>query len=196
MVAFSAVLPNFTGHLVASSRFQLRLVRQIGCGAYGAVYLAQNLSPSSTSPSQLAVKCMLKPEPGSDLETVQEREITYLKHMSSHPNVTTLHEVIMDKHYVYMVMDYYEGGDLFSAIVDRKSFDHRDENVKRGFIQLLDAVEACHKAGIYHRDLKPENILCSHGDTRLYLSDFGLATQSANSTSFGCGSVYYMSPGK
>ncbi|KAI0787062.1 kinase-like domain-containing protein [Irpex lacteus] len=67
-------------------------------------------------------------------------------------------------------MDYYEGGDLFAAVIDRQSFAGDDARVKSGFVQLLDAVDACHELG-------PENILCSSDDSHFFLSDFGLATQ-------------------
>ncbi|KAJ3532370.1 hypothetical protein NM688_g7432 [Phlebia brevispora] len=196
MVNFSAILPNFTGHIVVSRHFQLRLIRSVGCGAYGVVYLAQDLSTPLDSPRYYAVKCMLKHVHGSELEHVQEREIAYHRHMSNHPHVTTLHEVIADDRYVYVVMDFYDGGDLFGAIIERHSFFHHDDTIKKAVVQLLDAVKACHEEGIYHRDLKPENILCSHEDSEFFLSDFGLATQTPASTSFGCGSSFYMSPGK
>ncbi|KAF7789431.1 hypothetical protein EIP86_000375 [Pleurotus ostreatoroseus] len=194
MAVLSAILPSFTGHIVASRRFRLRLVRPVGRGAYGVVYLAHDLSDSSENPRAYAVKCMLKHERGSELEHIQEREITYHKHMSDHPQVTTLHEVIADQFYVYVVMDFYDGGDLFGAIIERQSFHRRDDVVKKALVQLLDAVEACHQEGIFHRDLKPENVMCSQGDSEFFLSDFGLATQTSSSTGFGCGSSYYMSP--
>ncbi|THG97005.1 hypothetical protein EW026_g4926 [Hermanssonia centrifuga] len=157
---------------------KLRLLHKAGCGAYGVVYLAWDLSTPQHNPTFYAVKCLLKYEPGSDLAHIQQREIAFHKSVSHHPNVATLHTVIEEEYYVYLVMDYYEGGDLFSAICDRRSFFDNNQNVKRSFLQLLDAVQACHDAGVYHRDLKPENVLCSQSDSRFFLSDFGLATRS------------------
>ena len=61
--------------------------------------------------------------------------------------------------------------------------------------QLLDALTILKEARLIHCDLKPENILCSADDSRFYLSDFGLATQLELSSSFRCGSSFYMSPG-
>ncbi|KAI0340835.1 Pkinase-domain-containing protein [Trametopsis cervina] len=194
MTVFSSILPNLTGYTLCSTVIRLQFLRQIGTGAYGLVYLAQDLLSQPSNPMFYAVKCMLKFEAGSDLEALQKREIALHKSMTSHPHITTLHAVIEEEHYVYMIMDYYEGGDLFAAIIDRQSFSRNDGMVKLGFVQLLDAVQACHDQEIFHRDLKPENVLCSSADGKLYLSDFGLATNSVATSSFGCGSSFYMSP--
>ena len=59
--------------------------------------------------------------------------------------------------YIFFVLDYYNGGDLFKLITEGGCFRGNDAMVKKIFLQILDAVEACHKKGIYHRDIKPEN---------------------------------------
>jgi serine/threonine protein kinase len=67
--------------------------------------------------------------------------------------------------------------------------------VKTTFVQLLGAVEYCHAQGIFHRDLRPENVVCSADRSRLYLTDFGLATDNSISTDTGTSSSVYMRPG-
>lgn len=196
MVMFSHILPNQLGHTLVSEGIQLRFVHMAGKGAYGIVYLAWDLSTPENAPKFYAVKVTLKYDARTEFATLQKQETIYHSAMSGHPNVTTLHRVIEEEHYVYFVLDYHEGGDLFGAIIDRKSFHHNDAAVKLAYVQLLDAVQACHDAGISHRDLKPENILCSQRDSRLFLSDFGLATRTGLSDSYGCGSSHYMSPGR
>lgn len=71
-----------------------------------------------------------------------------------------------------------------------------DALIKRVFLQIIDAVDYCHSLGIYHRDLKPENIMTTGGGQNVYLGDFGLATTEKFSRDFGCGSTFYMSPGR
>lgn len=53
-----------------------------------------------------------------------------------------------------------------------------------------------HSLGISHRDIKPENIVCSQDGTRVRICDFGLATSEERSSEFGCGSTFYIAPGK
>ncbi|OBZ70469.1 Negative regulator of sexual conjugation and meiosis [Grifola frondosa] len=191
----SAILPNLLGFTITQGSFHLRLRKVLGQGAYGVVYLAEDISSSSRKePSHYAVKCLLKHPAGSEYARQQAREIAYHLALSHHPNVVTLHCVIEEEFYTFLVMDYCPGGDLFNTIIERAHFVDNDAAVKNMFLQLLDAVQTAHDLNIYHRDLKPENILCSADDEHLYLSDFGLATKSKLSNGFGCGSSFYMSP--
>ncbi|KAI0650905.1 Pkinase-domain-containing protein [Trametes meyenii] len=193
-VQMSAILPSFAGFTISQGSFHLRLIKQLGNGAYGVVYLAENLAPSRNSPQFYAVKCLLKHERGSSLQKQQHREVMHHRALSDHPNVVTLHAVIEEEFYTFLVLDLCEGGDLFNAIMDRGAFAGNTEAIRRTFLQIVDAVEACHNKRIYHRDLKPENILCAKDDQTVYLADFGLSTKNRLSTNFGCGSSFYMSP--
>ena len=105
MIPFSAILPNFLGRSLSSSRFNLRFLEVLGTGAYGVVYLAHNVSTvidseSSPSPSFYAVKCLLRHPRDSPLGVSQEREISLHKLVSHHPNVVTLHEVIEEEYHI------------------------------------------------------------------------------------------------
>ncbi|KAH9942589.1 Pkinase-domain-containing protein [Amylocystis lapponica] len=194
MVQFSAILPNFLGHTLSSGPVHLLFLELLGSGAYGTVYLARDLRSPESIPVHYAVKCLLRHPKDSDQDQFQKREIAYHKAVSHHPHVVNLHTVVEEEHFIYLVMDYCPGGDLFSAIIDRRSFSHNDSRVKAVFVELLDAVHSCHDQGVFHRDLKPENILCSKGDDHVFVSDFGLSTKTKLSSSIGCGSSFYMSP--
>ncbi|CAL1700006.1 unnamed protein product [Somion occarium] len=194
MIQMSSILPTFVGHILTSGNLRYRLLESVGFGAYGVVYLALDLNSPEEKPQLYAIKCLLRHPDDSELARNQEREINLHCMVSPHPNVVTLHHVIVEEHYVFLVMDYCSGGDLFGAIMDRGRYINNDAAVKKTFLQLIDAVEACHKQGIYHRDLKPENVLCSADDDQIYLADFGLASQTEVSNTFGCGSSFYMSP--
>ncbi len=190
-------MPDFTGRLVNDGQYQL--TKMLGSGAFGVVYQATQLataSSSSKSFKQFAIKVLKKASMSSRDALHVRREVTLHRIMSDHPNVVTMHHAFEDDDYVYVVLDYCRGGDLFGKICEEKVYFRNDELVKKVFLQILEAVHACHRKRIFHRDLKPENVLCNKDGSKIYLSDFGLSTNSQVSETFGCGSSFYMSPGK
>ncbi|EMD31912.1 hypothetical protein CERSUDRAFT_21430, partial [Gelatoporia subvermispora B] len=178
---------------------RLRFVEVLGEGGYGVVYRATDeTSPTSSSmpdPKQYAVKALLKAEYGSRRWQYHQNEIAAHKLLTGHRNVLTLHDIIDDDKYTYLILDYCSGGDLFSAISEKHQFAGNDALVKDTFLQIIDGVQACHNKGIFHRDLKPDNIFCVDRElNKIVIGDFGLATAERSSDTFGCGSAYYMSP--
>lgn len=178
-------------NLSGTSISNYRVSEPIGSGGYGVVYRGLDV----LSPRKLyAIKCMVKADSGSRHSVFQERELTLQALVCDHPNIVHLHEILSDDHHIYAVMQYCEEGDLFSAIVDRQVYIHRDGLIKAAIVQLIDAVTYCHSLAIFHRDIKPENVMCASKGTRVFLGDFGLATTTPVSSDFCCGSRYYMSP--
>lgn len=175
---------------------KLRLDDILGTGAYGVVYIARDI----TTGVPYAVKCLSKfNSDGTPLErrqiAYQQREIRLHYLASAHSNVVSMHKIIEGTDCIYVILEYCPEGDLFLNITERGHYVGNDELSRKVFLQILDAVEHCHKLGIYHRDLKPENVLVTdHGDT-VKLADFGLATSDDRSEDYGCGSTFYMSPG-
>ncbi|KAL6302990.1 kinase-like domain-containing protein [Sparassis latifolia] len=171
----------------------LELVEILGYGGYGVVYRAVDIFSPDIS---YAVKCLphSRKRNAERQRQLHLREIMLHQLSSAHPNVVTLHRVIEDFNYTYLVMDYCPDGDLFTQILHNRRYLGSNKLIKEVFLQLLDAVEYCHSLNIYHRDLKPENVLCFDGGKRLAITDFGLATTEKMSTEFRTGSVYHMSP--
>lgn len=166
---------------------RLTLIKMIGAGGYGAIYHGID----TRTRTSYAVKVLDK---RSNQRWSREAHL-HLK-VSSHPNVVTLHKILEDSsNLVYLVLDYCPGGDLNTMLMDTRIFAGENELIKSVFLQIVGAVEHCHSKGVYHRDLKPENILCSKDGSRVFLADFGLASQSTSSTSFATGTSQYMSPG-
>ncbi|KAF7562664.1 hypothetical protein G7046_g1501 [Stylonectria norvegica] len=176
---------------------KLQLTDILGTGAYGVVYLAVDIKTGV----QYAVKCLSKfNADGTPLEprqfAYQQREIELHYRASTHANVVKMLRIVSDPDCIYVILEYCPEGDLFLNITERGQYVGKDDLSKSIFLQILNAVEHCHNLGIYHRDLKPENILVTdHGDT-VKLADFGLATAEDRSEDYGCGSTFYMSPGK
>lgn len=176
---------------------KLQLTKILGTGAYGVVYGAVDI----TTRVRYAVKCLGKfNADGTPLDrrqfAFQKREIRLHYEASDHPNVVSMLKIVDRPDCIYVVLDYCPEGDLFYNITERGQYVGKDELSRRVFLQILDAVEHCHSRGIYHRDLKPENILVTDNGETVKLADFGLATSSACSDDYGCGSTFYMSPGR
>jgi len=174
----------------------LKLVDVLGVGGYGVVYRAID-TRQAASPKSYAVKCLISSghQPPRQRQ-IHIREIALHQLASAHPGVVTLHRVVEEGSYTYIVMDFAPDHDLFTQILHSCRYLGDDALIRNIFLQLLDAVEYCHSLGIYHRDLKPENILCFDDGLRIAITDFGLATTDKLSDEFRTGSVYHMSPGE
>ena len=168
----------------------LELLGVRGLGAYGAVYTAVDIRNNTP----LAVKALVKARDARQYQ-FQRREIQLHHAVSHHPNVVSLYRIMETDDTVFVVLELCTGGDLFSNITEKRLYQDNDALIKHTFIQVCEAVHFCHEVGVYHRDLKPENVLISH-DGSVKLADFGLATRDPRSDDFGCGSTFYMSPGK
>ncbi|KAI8873557.1 kinase-like protein, partial [Ramicandelaber brevisporus] len=171
-----------------------RLVKSLGVGTYGEVYLIHDrLAPVSSEFK--AMKCIpTRDFTFTDAVSRLNEEIRLHLKVPPHPNVVRLHRVLHVNDVVFMILDYVPGGDMYENIVNHPAFknpvwpDH-NEVVRDVFLQIAQAVEHCHRYGVYHRDLKPENVILL--DVRIV--DFGLATDRIWSNEIGCGSAYYMS---
>ncbi|KAH7343599.1 kinase-like domain-containing protein [Rhizoctonia solani] len=170
----------------------LRLGEVLGTGAFGVVYVGAGSQFANGRP--VAVKVLSAAGINSERRRQIEHEMLCHSRVSRHPNIVSLHNVFVDLMAYYAVMDLHADGDLFKCITEDEFYVGNDAMIKGVFSQLLDAVEFCHKNGVYHRDLKPENILCRNGGNTVMLTDFGLATRNTFSQDFRCGSEFYMSP--
>ncbi|CAL5091466.1 unnamed protein product [Urochloa decumbens] len=124
-----------------------------------------------------------------------KREISTMK-LIRHPNVIRMHEVMASKTKIYIVMELVTGGELFDKIASRGRL--KEDDARKYFQQLINAVDYCHSRGVYHRDLKPENLLLDASGT-LKVSDFGLSALSQQVREDGllhttCGTPNYVAP--
>ncbi|KZV60199.1 kinase-like protein, partial [Peniophora sp. CONT] len=186
--------PIAIGSLVDCGR--LEILSEIGKGAFGAVYCAQDVHDGSL----YAVKCLLpnrRTRKGKLLNVSKlfEHEAKLHAAASGHDNVLTIHKAFVENGLHFLVFDLCEGGDLLSNISGRPFFWRNDDNVKRTILQIIDGVSHIHEQGIAHRDLKPENIIALDANGEHFvISDFGLATAQVETSGFGIGSKYYKSP--
>ncbi|KAG2089831.1 serine/threonine protein kinase, negative regulator of sexual conjugation and meiosis [Suillus cothurnatus] len=186
-------IPDLSGYSVGDGRF--KLIELIGFGASGTVFRALDTQSDPCDPVYYAIKCLPNKDLSRDSLIWQQREIAchWLVSRSSSPHICKLHQIIEEGQYMFLVLDYCPGGDLFTAIKLR-TYEGNVSLIKKVFIELLDGVHACHSAGVYHRDLKPENILCVEPGSGIRIADFGLSTTKLISREFNVGSWDYLSP--
>ncbi|KAG9148637.1 hypothetical protein Leryth_019147 [Lithospermum erythrorhizon] len=166
--------------------------KTIGEGTFAKVKFARN----SETQEPVALKIMdkdkvLKHEMAEQIK----REIATMK-LIKHPNVVRLYEVMASKTKIFIVLEFVTGGELFDKIVNHGRM--KEDEARKYFQQLINAVDYCHSRGVYHRDLKPENLLLDAGGN-LKVSDFGLSALSQQVREDGllhtaCGTPNYAAP--
>ncbi|RDX74551.1 CBL-interacting serine/threonine-protein kinase 3, partial [Mucuna pruriens] len=166
--------------------------RTIGEGTFAKVKFARN----SETGEAVALKILDKEKVLKHKMAEQiRREVATMK-LIKHPNVVQLHEVMGSKTKIYIVLEFVTGGELFDKIVNHGRMSENE--ARRYFQQLINAVDYCHSRGVYHRDLKPENLLLdTYGN--LKVSDFGLSALSQQVRDDGllhttCGTPNYVAP--
>ncbi|KAM0848521.1 hypothetical protein ACQ4PT_054327 [Festuca glaucescens] len=168
------------------------LGRTIGEGTFAKVRIAKNME----SGDHVAIKILDKAKVQKHRLVEQiRREICTMK-LIQHPNVVRLHEVMGSKARIFIVLEYVTGGELHDKIADRGSL--KEDEARKYFQQLINAIDYCHSRGVYHRDLKIENLLLDTAGN-LKVSDFGLSAISEQVKADGllhttCGTPNYVAP--
>ncbi|PWN18412.1 Pkinase-domain-containing protein, partial [Microstroma glucosiphilum] len=134
---------------------------------------------------------------------LQRLEATIHQSIPPHKNIITLYRTYETPEWLFLVLEYCPGQDLYYWLEQAHDVDGESEEAAQAimFRQTCEAVQFCHDRGIAHRDLKPENLIVydRRGELEqqaviVKLTDFGLATADAECRDFSCGSRPYMSP--
>jgi serine/threonine-protein kinase len=147
-----------------------RLLRPLGEGGMGKVYLAVN-----SDQLRVAIK-VLPPRRALEEENVLRRfrREMELSQRCSHPNLARTLSVGNEHDTHFMVMEYIPGKSLYEIVKGQSNGPMRVPDAARLFLKLLDGLEAAHHSGLVHRDIKPSNIMITpEGEVKLL--DLGLA---------------------
>jgi len=147
-----------------------RLLRPLGEGGMGKVYLAVN-----NDQERVAIK-VLPPRRALEEENVLRRfrREMELSRRCSHPNLARTLAVGNEGDTHFMVMEYIPGKSLYELVKSEREGPLRVPDAARLFVKLLNGLDAAHRSGLIHRDIKPSNIMITpEGDVKLL--DMGLA---------------------
>jgi serine/threonine-protein kinase len=173
----SAKLKPLTEGTILNGRYEI--VRKIGGGGMGAVYLA---SDNNLGGVLRAVKEMVQ---SHIEEEQQEKAINDFKRESmilstlDHPSIPTIYDYFYDadEGRFYLVMKYISGGDLSSRLRSAPEGKIDEKSITQWAIQITDVLDYLHNqpSTIVYRDLKPSNIMIDGNSGRIMLIDFGIA---------------------
>ncbi|XP_036449664.1 serine/threonine-protein kinase MRCK alpha isoform X4 [Colossoma macropomum] len=148
-------------------REDFEILKVIGRGAFGEVAVVK----VKNSDKVFAMKILNKWEMLKRAETACFREERDVLVNGDSQWITTLHYAFQDDNFLYLVMDYYVGGDLLTLL--SKFEDRLPEDMARFYLaEMVLAIDSVHQLHYVHRDIKPDNILLDvNGHIRL--ADFG-----------------------
>ncbi|KAJ8436897.1 hypothetical protein Cgig2_017322 [Carnegiea gigantea] len=121
-----------------------------------------------------------------------KREISTMK-VIKHPNVVKLYEVMASKTKIYMVLELVDAGELFDKIAKRGRL--KENEARKYFQQLINAVDYCHSRGVYHRDLKEDGLLHTACGTPNYVAPEVLTDKGYDGTAadvWSCGIILFV----
>src|ERR1700722_7703025 len=185
---------------VLDGRYQL--LRDLGRGAAGAVHEARHLFTGRL----VAVKVLVPQVRREEHEEMRERLRREAQMLASirHPGVVeVLDGSLTDGGVAYIVLEMLEGRTLEGLLTARRTLSLAD-TVGVG-LQLCDALQAVHRAGVVHRDVKPGNVIVLHDAVgeRIKLLDFGIAKlqdegldDKLTAAGFVLGTPAYMAPAR
>jgi serine/threonine-protein kinase ULK/ATG1 len=166
-----------------------KILKKIGKGSFSNVFKAHKLDDENAF---YAIKIVsLKNLSNKIIENIKNEINIMLK--INHENIIKLHETITSHKYIYLIMDYCDGGDLYKFI--KKHGKLSEEESKKYFLQISKGLHFLYSKNLIHRDLKPHNILITSNNI-LKICDFGFVKESNENMLYDtlCGSPIYMAP--
>ncbi|XP_059505799.1 serine/threonine-protein kinase Nek4 isoform X2 [Stegostoma tigrinum] len=164
----------------------------VGKGSYGEVQLVRHGGEGK----QYVIKKLNLRNVSSRERKAAEQEAQLLSQLR-HPNIVTYRESWEgDDGFLYIVMGYCEGGDLYHKLKEQKGKLLPESQIVEWFVQIAMALQYLHEKHILHRDLKTQNIFLTKTNI-IKVGDLGIARvleSQHDMASTLIGTPYYMSP--
>ena len=170
------------------------VVKQLGKGAMGVVYLGQDPRINRTT----AIKTFRFPD-DIDSDAMKSLKEKFFREAESagtlsHPNIVTIYDAGDEQDLAYIAMEYLEGEDLSRYTKKEQLLPMR--KVVGYVADIAAGLDYAHQKGIVHRDIKPANVMLLKSSV-IKITDFGIARITATSqtqTGVVKGTPFYMSP--
>ncbi len=147
---------------------RLRLLKVLGKGGVGTVYLAYN-EPLGV---YRAVKVLARKYSGKSTHKTRFETEARIQARLHHPNIVQVFDIVHEGDKLYFVMEWVPGGSFWEIL--RETGPIQPHQAIHAMSGVLDALQVAHSTGIIHRDVKPHNVLVDR-DGVPKLADFGVA---------------------
>ncbi|KAL2854363.1 kinase-like domain-containing protein [Aspergillus pseudoustus] len=165
----------------------------LGKGSFGTVLLVRHAPTGKLYAQKQFKKASITVHKKLVEQTKTERMI--LESVNRHPFVVKLFYAFQDHEKLYLILEYAQGGELFTHLAMERMFD--EDSAAFYMAEMVLALEHLHQnVGVVYRDLKPENCLLDH-EGHLLLTDFGLskiAIDDDDRCNSSLGTIEYMAP--
>jgi len=182
-----------TGMATMQSVGKYQLIRELGKGATGKVYLADDPFAKRKVAVKVAFPEALKGNEDAAMYKSMFLNEAALAGKLNHPHIVQIYDAVVEDKYSYIVMEYVEGGTLEKFCKPDALLETRE--VAEIIFKCVRALAFASTMGLTHRDIKPGNILHKEG-TEIKIADFGAAINKVadHTVITNVGSPAYMAP--